>query len=116
MCEFNRDDICAAYAMYAILWGGDGCAVENAIAARLRRIGFRLSCNARLETMERNAKEIYGGIVRANHRLLVGYERLYRRQSSIGGWPGTRNIPGGDVRRYLASRGILAAVESMVQA
>jgi hypothetical protein len=110
MSYFDRYDICEAYAAYAQLWAP----IRN-IDERLHRIGFRLSPCFSLEGMSENAKEIYGGLVRRNERLLVGFKRLYRRRPELAGsWPGTYNIPGGDVRRYLQTKGILNAVEALV--
>lgn len=43
MMHFDRFDICAAYNMYSMLWGGDGCAYENRIQVRLSRIRYRPS-------------------------------------------------------------------------
>jgi hypothetical protein len=104
----DRFDILTAYAFYAMLWAPTGYDV------RLRKLGFRLGCGARLETAEAGAKEAYGRLVRRHGALLVGFERLYRRHPEVAGsWPGTYNIPGGDVRRYLASRGILEACEAL---
>jgi hypothetical protein len=109
MPYFDRFDICEAYAFYDMLWG------PTEYGAQLRRIGFRLSPIARLETLDENAKAIFGSLVRKHNRLYVAYERFHRRSPNAPAWPGTLNMPRGDVRAWLKSQGILSAVESMVQ-
>ena len=105
---FNRDTIAFAYAWYAMLWGPTG------YEARLHRLGVRLGANARLETEESDVKAAYGCIVRREHRLLVGYERLYRRRPDIAPpWPGTYNIPRGDIGAWLRSKGLYEAVDAL---
>jgi hypothetical protein len=105
--SFNRFDVCEAYAMYALLY-----APESEISQRLHKIGFRLGNTASLGNLSIEAKEIYGRIVKRNNRLIVGFERLHKRHPEVAGmWPGTYNIPGGDVRKYLQKKGILEACE-----
>jgi len=108
MCQFDRFAIVDAYWMYSTLWGHE-------YNVRLHAIGYRPSCLASLETLEPEAKRIYGALVRRHNRLMVGFDRLARRQPALAGqWPGTYNIPRGDVRAWLASRGLLDAVLAMV--
>lgn len=108
--HFDRFDICAAYHMFDVLWG------PSDYAAKLRRLRYRPSVREEyLEHLSENAKEIYGALVLRHHRLLVGFERYARRNQSAPSWPGTNNMPRGDVRAWLKSIGALSAVESMVR-
>lgn len=103
----SRYTILFAYAWYALLWG------PTAYSARLTRLGVRLGCGARLETEDADVKAAYGAIVRREHRLYVGFERLARRQPDVAGsWPGENNMRGG-VRGWLRDRGLLEAVEAL---
>ncbi len=106
---FDRFDICEAYAMFDMLWG------PTPYGQRLYRMRFKASVFASLEGMTENSKAIYGALVRKHHRLLTGYERYAKRNRNAPSWPGTRNMPRGDVRAWLASIGALDAVEAMVQ-
>lgn len=111
MCEFNRWDICAAYNMYAVGYNGDAAA--NEIGCRLSRLRYRPARSEEtLAGLSENAKAIYGSLVRRHNALFVGYERLARRGHAPP-WPGTMWI--GDPRKWLASTGLLVAVESMVR-
>lgn len=104
----NRYTLLFAYAWYAQLWG------PTRYAARLHRLGVRLGPCARLERENFDVKEAYGRIVRREHRLYVGFERLYRRHPQIAGsWPGTSNMPRGDIGAWLRSRGLYDAVDAL---
>ena len=109
MAYFDRFDICAAYWMFDILWN------PTEYSPRLRRLGYAPSYREQfLENLSDNAKEIYGALVRRHHALMVGFERYAKRNPIGPKWPGTYNMPRGDTRAWLASQGILTAVESMV--
>lgn len=112
---FDRWDVCAAYHMFAVLWNGGQPA--SSYGVRLSRIGYRPAPSEQtLEGLSPNAKAIYGSLVRKHERLYTGFDRLYRRHPDVAGsWPGTRNMPGGNARAWLQARGLLGAVESMVQ-
>ena len=109
--HFDRLDICAAYHMYASLWGHD--TYTYGINARLRRIHYSPGFGGlKFEHMSENAREIYGALECRNQRLYVGYNRLARR-GKLPGWPGTAHMLGGP-RLWLSNVGLLAAVESRV--
>lgn len=110
MAYFDRFDICEAYAMYATLWAPE----PHKINARLRRLQFRPRVTMALENLSENSKEIYGALVKKHERLYVGFERLSRRMPECPAWPGTANMPRGDVRTWLKSKNLLPAVESLV--
>ena len=62
--HFDRFDICAAYNMYSVLWGGDGYHYPNYIQVRLSRIKYRPSHSEEyLEGLSENAREIYNALV-----------------------------------------------------
>lgn len=98
---FDRFDICAAYNMYWVLWGGDSYA--NAIGSRLSTIRYRPSHSEEyLQGLSENAKAIYGQLVRRRERLQVAYDRLRRRHPDVFiPWPGTRNIRHADPYRAI---------------
>lgn len=102
---FDRHDICAAYAMYDLLWG------PTPYGSRVRRVGFRLGYDASLEKLSENSKAIYGRLVREHNRLYVAFSRFQKRNRNAPQWPGTYNMPGNDPRRWLQKKGLLAAVE-----
>lgn len=105
---FNRWAIVSACYWYNLLWD------PTRYGARLARLRFRPGTLARLENEDEETKERYGRLVRQHERLYVGFCRLAKRQPTIAGsWPGTFNMPGGNVRKWLASRGLLDAVEAM---
>jgi hypothetical protein len=104
--SFDRCDICEAYYTYDALWG------PTPYGARLRRMHFRPGILIALENLNENAKAIYGALVRREQRLYVGYERYYRRAPNPVPWPGTFNMPAGNVRVWLILKGLLKAVES----
>lgn len=59
MAHFDRWDVCAAYNMYATLWGGDGCAYENRVQRRLSKLAYRASSSEeRLEGLSENANQL----------------------------------------------------------
>lgn len=108
----DRFSVCAAHYWYATLWSGGRQAWQY--ASRLRMIGYRPSVLARLEDETPETRQGYGRIVRKHERLYVGFSRLQRRAPDVAGqWPGTRNMPRGDIRAWLGARGLLAAVESL---
>lgn len=100
----SRYDVVFAYAWFELLWG------PTRYGARIRRLGVRFGQLASLE--EPSVKQVYGAIVRREHRYFVGFERLRRKMGARLGlqWPGTRNMPLGDERAWLAAQGILDGV------
>jgi hypothetical protein len=108
----DRFSVCAAYYWYATLWSGGQQAWHY--ANRLRRIGYSPGVLDRLESETPETRESYGRLVRRHERLYVGFSRLQRRAPAVAGdWPGTRNMPRGDVRGWLETRGLLSAVEAL---
>jgi hypothetical protein len=74
MAEFDRFDIYAAYNVYSMLWGGDGCTYENTIQVRLSRLKYRPADSEQtLGGLSENAREVYNGIVERQHRTVSGY-------------------------------------------
>ncbi len=72
MATFDRFDICAAFNLYAALWGGDGQRYENAIQVRLARIDYKPSRSEEfLCGLSENARAIYAGLV--ERRQSTGY-------------------------------------------
>ena len=107
---YTRHDVAFAYAWYSLLWAPSG------YEARLSRMGVHLGVCARLETEDEGVKQVYGAIVKREHPLYVGFERLQKRAKGRLGklsWPGTWNMRGG-CRMWLRELGILEAVEAMV--
>jgi hypothetical protein len=104
---FDRWDVCEAYYWLDTLWG------PTPYGIRLHRLRFSLGVCARLESMNENAKAIYGRLVREHHRLYVGYTRYQKRNPRAPMWPGTNNMR--SVSEWLRSIGALEAVESMVR-
>ena len=101
---FDRQDICAAYYMYSILWGHDD--FTAGIGRRLRALRYRPSRSEEfLEKLSPNAKAIYGQLVKHHQGDFVAYERLYRRAPEVfGPWPGSNNV--GRPRNYMDRLGI----------
>lgn len=106
---YTRHDIAFAYAWYDLLWS------PTRYGQRLHRLGVKLGVCARLETEDSGVKQIYGSIVRREHRLYVGFGRLKKKMGdrlSVQ-WPGTNNMPKGEWA-WLKSEGLLDAVLAQV--
>lgn len=74
MATFDRWDICAAWNVYSMLWGGDGCRFENAIQCRLSAIRYRPAISEQsLAGLSENAREIYDDLVQAHQHCESGY-------------------------------------------
>lgn len=71
---FNRFDICAAFNVYSMLWGGDGCDYENTIQVRLSRLEYRPATSEQtLGGLSENARAIYNEIVSRKHPTESSY-------------------------------------------
>jgi hypothetical protein len=72
--NFDRFDICAAYNVYSVLWGGDGCTYENTIQVRLSRLDYKpASSEQTLAGLSDNAREIYQELVKRHQQTTSGY-------------------------------------------
>lgn len=80
MLYFDRFDICEAYNLFSILWGGDRQNYANRIGVRLHAIGFRAPPDAEYERgLSENGKLIYGKLVREREGRTVDYYRMVKR-------------------------------------
>jgi hypothetical protein len=88
----NRFDVCAAFNLYSVLWGGDGAPYENRIQWRLSRIGYRPAPSEEyLSGLSPDARSTYARLVRERQAAHVATARLLRRANGrlgpIGGQP-----------------------------
>ncbi len=109
MCEFNRWDVVSAYYWYSVLWG------PTQYDKRLHMLKYKPSVFACLEDADYVTKLIYGRLVMRHQRLYIGFNRLYKRKKVKNDWPGTYNMPGNDIERWLKGKGLLEAVLSVTR-
>jgi hypothetical protein len=64
--EFNRNDICEAYYMFASEWHGGQFSKEYRIFGRLQKIGFVPSPTLSVDSLSENGVLIYQNLVRNN--------------------------------------------------